>query len=466
MKRVAIAGGGISGLAAAYYLGKLSREKGRPLEVVLYEPGRLGGTIETERAGGFVLEKGPDAFITDKPWGLELSRELGLEDRLIGTDARYRRSFVARKSRLIAVPEGFYLTAPVKPLPFLRSSIVSWAGKARMMAEPFVPAKKDDADESLGSFVRRRFGREALERVAQPMMAGIYTGDPDKLSLRATLPRFSDLERRHGSVTRGLIAAGTRKSAASGPRYGLFASFRDGMQTLTDALASRLEAGAVRTSAVRSASPAPGGWRVDAEDGTSETFDAVCLTVPATRAAGALSFDPALSGLLSQIEYESVLTVNLAYDASQVAHPLDGFGFVVPRTEGRTVIACSFSSRKFEGRAPAGQVLLRAFVGGAFGRENFERSDDDVLGRVEKELSEWLSISGRPRLSRVRRYSKAMVQYSVGHLDRAARIRGLAAGHRGLYLCGAAYEGPGIPDCVRHAEAAARQILETLEENR
>ena len=469
--RVAVVGGGVTGLATAYYLQKFFRENRVRAEVVLYEGSpRTGGIMDTEEAGGFILEKGPDSFITDKPRALALSRELGLEKEIIGTNKAYRRSFIARSGKLLPVPEGFYLVAPLKSGSFLSSSIISLPGKLRMMAEPFLPAKKDWSDESVASFVRRRFGAEALNRVGQPMIGGIYTGDPERLGLAATMPRFLRLERQYGSLTRGLQAeARQKKSAAteaSGPRYSLFVSFRRGMRVFSDALAAALPEGCVQTGrAIRAIRPVSGkaGWVLDLGPEGEGVYDAVCVTSSARLASACLKESlPDISSKLSQLSYESVATVNLGYEAAALKHPLNGFGFVVPKTEKKSVIACSFSSRKFEGRAPAGHVLLRAFVGGAFGREELQKPDEEILAAVQNELSVYLGVRGKPVLTRFQRHDSAMVQYAVGHLDWLSAVRESLP--EGLYLAGASYDGVGIPDCVASAEAQAGKIFEMLSE--
>ncbi len=466
--RVAIIGGGVSGLSTAYYLLKLKKSSGKDFEIVLFEAARrLGGTIETEEADGFILEKGPDAFMTDKPWALTLARELGLDEQIMGTCKANQRSFIARGGRLLTMPEGFYLTAPLDIVSFLRSSIVSWPGKFRMMAEPFIPKKNGSEDESLASFVVRRFGREALERVAQPMLGGVYTGDPARLSLRATMPRFFELEQKYGSLTNGLRAAfrGRKGSAVSGPRYSLFISFKAGTQTFIDALAKTIPPSCFRMSqSIKSIRLAEGSarWSIDLGASGKESFDAVCITSSAKQASGLLGVDDELTPLLSKISYESVMTINLIYRTGQITHPLDGFGFVVPEVEKKLVIACTFSNRKFEGRAPAGYVLLRAFVGGAFGRDHFEKSDADILAQAISELAQYLGIQGGPVFTRLRRYPKAMVQYTIGHLDLVSEIERRLVRRKGLYLTGSSYKGVGIPDCVRQAELTAQQIFESL----
>ena len=467
--RVAILGGGISGLAVAYFLRKISKENNRLIEVRLFEGSpRAGGAIKTEIAEGFLLEKGPDAFITDKPWALALAKELGLENELISTQAVNRRSFIARNGKLLPVPEGFYLVAPLSVRAFLNSSIISWPGKLRMIAEPFLPKKSDDRDESIASFVRRRFGSEALERVAQAMIGGIYTGDPEVLSLRASLPRFFELEQKYGSLIRGLqIEVKSKKNPfaqASGPRYSLFASFRQGMSVFSDALVKSVPGNLIRTGFLAHGidyEPRTRKWQVDFGEKGLKEFDAVCITLSAGRAALLLQKSlPDISKKLANISYESVATVNLAYKREQISHSLDGFGFVVPKSENKTVIACSFSSQKFAGRAPEDYVLLRAFVGGAFGRESFKRNDEELLSAVTSELKEYLGIHGNPVLTRLERYPDAMVQYRLGHTELVRDIRKDISLFPGLSLTGSSYDGVGIPDCVRAAEIEAQKIME------
>jgi len=385
--RIVVVGGGIAGLAASHRLLELGAARGIRVDLALCEArARLGGIIATERDGELLIEAGPDAFLTEKPWALDLCERLGLTGCLIGTRPAHRRAFVVHSGRLHPLPDGFVLLAPTRIMPVLRSGLFSWLGKARMTMELVLPRRPVDGDESLARFVTRRLGREVLERVAQPMVAGIYTADPETLSLAATMPRFLELERRYRSVIRGLrrsrahlratlpggIGAdgmGAGRSGSSGPRWSLFAAPADGMEALVAALADRLPASAVRTGRrvralqlVEIPGAAPSQYRLRLDDGTPLEADGVIVATEAHRAARLLAgLDPDLAALLSAIPYASSAAVTFAYRRDQIAHPLDGFGFVVPHAEARSVLACTFSSVKFAGRAPEGRVLLRAF---------------------------------------------------------------------------------------------------------
>lgn len=473
--RVVVIGGGLSGLAAAHRVSSRAAAMRRPVEVVLLEArDRVGGAIWTDRVDGFTFEGGADSFITNKPWGVDLCRELGLSDQLIGTDGQHRRSFVVREGRLLPVPEGFVLMAPNRIGPILTTPILSWRGKLRMLLDLVIPSRREeDTDESLAAFVRRRLGREALERLVQPLVGGIYTADPAELSLKATLPQFPAMEREHGSlILAGLRLARQNRSAdrnASGARYGLFVSLADGMESLIKALAASLPPGTIRTQTpVRKiarvdAKGTPNPWRIELLDGPPIDATAVIVATEAHATARLLDvLDPELALHLRAIPYASSTIVSLAYQRDQISHPLDGFGVVVPQVEGRKILAVSFTSVKFPSRAPAGTVLMRVFVGGATQPELFDLSDEATLELVRGEIGELLGISGEPLLTRVSRHSRAMPQYTLGHLDRVASIRALAARHPGLFLTGNAFDGVGVPDCIRAGREAGDRVLEKL----
>jgi oxygen-dependent protoporphyrinogen oxidase len=466
--RIVVIGGGISGLAAAHRLTELDQS----LQVTLVEASpRLGGTIRTDQREGFLLERGPDSFISEKPEAVALAKRLGLEARLIETNSSHRRSFIVRNGRLRPVPEGFQLLAPSRIWPFLTTDIFSLPGKARMAADLFLPRRKTNsvADESLSSFVRRRLGREALERMAQPMVGGIYTANPETLSLRATLPRFLDMERDHRSLILAMLRKArsqqaAEKSGTSGARYGLFLSFDQGMEVLVQALAETISRCDLRLktrvqSMVRNAT----SWTIQTQTGETLEADAVCLAVPAYIAAQLLStVDQPLATELNQIKYASTATINLAYRRGAIRHPLDGFGFVAPFIEKRSSLACTFSSVKFPGRAPDNHVLLRAFVGGALQPELFALDEMEMLARVESDLRELLGISEQPLFAEVSKWQNSMPQYEVGHLDRVQSIENELQKIPNLWLAGNAYRGAGIPDCIRSGEAAAEGLVKSL----
>jgi len=492
MKRVVIIGAGITGLAVAHRILERARDCGQQLDLKLLEASdRVGGIVQTRERDGFLLEGGPDSFISEKPAALELAKRLGLESQLIETNGQHRRSFVVRQGRLSPVPEGFHLLAPSRLWPFLKSDIFSWAGKARMALDLLLPRRQQngsETDESLAQFVRRRLGNEALERMAQPMVGGIYTADPEQLSLRATMPRFLEMEREHRSLIRALRKQGSSPrvsegsdrsptvnegSGTSGARYSLFLSFGRGMQVLTDKLTEQISASdgsgqiSVRlNAAVESialeASPGDNSSKWKLKTSGNETFiaDAVCLALPAYVSARLLNeIDPQLSTELNGISYASSATINLAYKREDIPHPLDGFGFVVPFIEKRSLMACTFSSVKFAGRAPQGHALLRAFVGGALQPELFELSETELLARVRDDLRQLLGIERAPLFAEVSKWERSMPQYHLGHLARVKRIEERVASLPGLVLAGNAYSGLGIPDCIRSGEAAADKIL-------
>jgi oxygen-dependent protoporphyrinogen oxidase len=484
--RIAILGGGISGLSAAFRLLELSARHEMPLEVTLLERGqRLGGALHTIREQGFIAEAGADSFLTEKPWALDLVRRLGLDRELIATRAEFRRTYVVRNGALVEIPEGFSLLAPTRMLPMLRSPLLSPLGKLRVMFEPLIPRRRGHRDESLASFVTRRLGREVLERIAQPLAGGIYTADPAQLSLHATLPRFADMEARYGSVIRGLRAAARKHrvesgrsdkagkaGGTSGARWSLFASLGGGMSTMVDALAQRLGETVRRNAEVVALERVGGGgesdrkprWRVVMADGSALEADAVICALPAFRAAPLFeSHAPSLARALATIGYASAAVVNLAYREGDFPRAPRSFGFVVPVLEHRSIIAGSFTSLKFAGRAPAGTILMRAFVGGAMQRELMALDDAAMVEVVREEFRALLGAEAVPLWSQVNRWPDSMPQYAVGHHGRVAKIERAAAALPGLELAGAALRGVGIPDCVLAGERAAQALFSGLQ---
>lgn len=456
IKRVAVVGGGITGLAAAHRLIELGGTK-----VELFEAGaEPGGLLATVRTDDYLIERGADAFITNKTAALELCLRLGLESELVRTNEEFRRSLVLRDGKPVDVPRGFQLLMPTQMDPLLASPLLTDAGKHRVTEEADIPPKPQLEDESLASFVRRRFGDELFDRLAQPMVGGIYTADPDRLSLLATLPRFLHMEQQHGSLT--AAAAATEQEAASGARYGLFVSLREGIGQLTRTLVERIESGAVirRNTPVESVSQDEHErWLVQTKSDSPAVFDAVIIATPAWRAAHLLS-DAAhgLSQSLGEIEYASSAIVCSVHRLADIQHPMDAFGLVIPAIEQRRILAVSFASRKFENRVPDGSIILRTFVGGATQPEQLEHSDEELIGIVREELHDIFGVTGEPSTAIVTRYNNAMPQYHLGHVDRVASIREQVASLPGLQIAGNAYEGVGIPDSVRSGERAAEAL--------
>lgn len=470
-KRVAIIGGGLCGLAAAHRLVELSSKAEPPLEITLFEAqSRLGGLVGTESPAGYLVDLGADSFITDKPAALELCLRLGLKESLVGTNKAYRGAFVLRGKQLHRVPEGVNLMTPSKAYPLLGSPLLSWKGKLRMLAERFVPPKRDDEDESLELFVVRRFGREAFDRLVQPLVGGIYTSDPAKLSIHAALPRFPADEKKFGSLIRAAMSRNTKKTAgadesATGARYGLFLGLKGGMQELLDWLLAKIVGKVTlrlgtEVTRVERKSGTESGVLIHTPGRRPETFDHVIVAVPAWKAAMLLEEDvPTVARELAGIEYASSVIVATGHDARRIRHPLDAFGLVIPSIEGRKILAVSFSNRKFPERAPEGKMQLRTFVGGALQPELCQLEDQELIRLVHQELGEILGVEGEAEVSRVVRYPRAMPQFHLGHRARVERIRGQLSEIPEILLAGNAYDGVGIPDTIASGEQAAEAII-------
>jgi len=460
VKRIAIIGGGISGLAAAFALEKSPRD-GTPLEYALYESSpRLGGVLVTEHVDDCLVEAGPDSFLTEKPWATDLCRELGLEDQLIGSNDPDRKTYILVKGELVEIPDGLMFMVPTKILPTVLSPLFSARTKIRMAEEWFHPPRKADGDESVASMVERHYGAEMVDRLADPLLSGVYGGEASRLSVRAVLPRFAEMEAKYGSLGRAMLAArGKMPRSANGPRP-LFTSLKDGMQQLVDALVSRLTPSALQTNApVQSVQLQNGGWLVSAGY-ASDQFDAIILATPAQIAAGMIqTASPQLAFELCRIDYTSSITINLAYDRSVRSALPPGFGFLVPRSEGRRMLAATFVHNKFPHRAPLDRALLRCFIGGANSEEVLGFGDDQILGIVRDELRQIIGLTADPLFVRVHRWKSAMAQYGVGHLERLQRIENLLVGLPGLALAGNGYRGIGVPDCIRSGRDAAAKAL-------
>jgi protoporphyrinogen/coproporphyrinogen III oxidase len=463
MIRIAIIGGGISGLSAAYEV-EQRRRAGADTEYILYEASaQLGGVLRTERIDGCVIEAGPDSFVTEKPWASELARALGIGDQLIGSNDADRKTYILTRGRLVVMPEGLMFMIPTKILATGLTPLFSWKTKLRMTQELFHPPRAADHDESVAAFVERHYGPEMVDRLADPLLSGVYGGEAANLSVRAVLPRFAEMERTHGSLGRAMLAA--RKKMSAEKRNGrpvtpLFTSLKNGMQYLAETVTSRLTPSClVKNAPVEAIQRAAGGWIVSAGI-ESDPFDAVVVALPASAAARVVRMaSPELSTELAAIQYSSSITVGLGYDREVRQSLPPGFGFLVPRSEGRHLLAATFVHNKFPHRAPQDRALLRCFFAGMNAENVWLLSDEQVIGIVRNELLQILGLRAEPLFARVYRWKSAMAQYAVGHLDRLDRIERLRQQLPGLALAGNAFRGIGVPDCVRSGRDAVKPLI-------
>jgi oxygen-dependent protoporphyrinogen oxidase len=482
--RIAIVGGGIAGLAAAYELEK-ARAAGTPVEYTLFEARpQLGGSLASEIVQGAVLERGPDSFLTEKPAAAELCRELGLGPELLPSNDAARKTYIVVRNRLVAMPDGLMFLVPTKLIPTALTRLFSFRTKLRMAMELLHPPRPagpgTNLDESVAALVLRHFGQEAVDRLADPLLSGIYGGDATQLSAQTVLPRMVEMERQYGSLTRGMLAAhrkmramaktpsktvnrGAGGTAGAAPRA-VFTALRGGMQQLVDALTRKLDPASVRTATpVNSIEKTSSGWVIEA-GGSKHEYDAIIMASPAWAAGELLApVDPTLSAALGAIPYSSSITVNLIYDENKIGALPQGFGFLVPAVECRSMLACTFVHRKFLGRTPPGKAVFRAFLGGMKGEAMLAEPDDALVATVRREMSAILGakcFSGtvEPEHAQVSRWRRAMAQYAVGHQARMLEINARVAALPGLRLVGNAYDGIGVPDCIRLGRAAGREL--------
>lgn len=470
---VVVVGGGISGLSAAHRFVELAAQRGWSPSIVVLESGEVaGGQIRTERHGEFLFEGGPDALVAQKAAGVALCERIGLGRELRDLSGRRAGTQILHRGRLHRVPAGFFMMAPTRLGPVFRSPLFTWSGKLRMACEPFVSRRPLGCDdESLSSFVTRRFGREVLDRLAEPVMAGLFTADADHLSLRLTMPRFLDMEAEHGSVGRGMRramgASAPHRSFGHGTGRAGFVSLAGGLSRIVEALLARLPQGCVRTGARVTGvvpNPATGTWSVRLSSGEALRAAAVVLAVPAAEAALAIrAHDAPLSDELDRLRYASCATVNVAYPRACVGARLDGFGFFVPRTERQPILACSYVSEKFEGRAPADTAVFRVFLGGATRPDVLHDTDDGLIRTTHEALRGILSIDREPILAKAYRSPGAMPQFAVGAKASIEWIHVRAESHLGLFLAGSTRGAFGVPDCVRSGEEAATRAVAFLD---
>jgi len=466
MNRIIVVGGGIAGLSAAYYAQKNIPDA----HITLIESAsQWGGKITTDRVafggGQLIIEGGPDTFLASKPWGVALCKELGLGERLHGTNQNKKNTYVLNKGRLLPLPEGLAMMIPSDVPSILRSRLISWFGKTRMGLDFLLPAKNINGDESLGSFVSRRLGREAYENLIEPLMSGIYAGDGDQLSLASTFPYLRDLETKYGSLARGALEM--RKKANGKSLQGSRSAFltpTTGLAEIVEALVAHLQSHHVdlrlNTNVQTLKRSNVETWHVTLDTEILDT-DGIILATPAYISGGLLaSFDPELGLALQSIPYASTATVSLAYRLNDVPRELDGYGYVIPRREGRKALACTWTSTKFPHRAPEGYALIRVFVGRA--GQDIPWDEGELLDVAKQELKFPLGITTEPLLSRVFMWDKAMPQYNLGHPDILKRIDATLEKHPGLALAGNGYRGIGIPDCIHSGELAVEKILNSM----
>ncbi len=458
--KVAIVGAGISGLSSAHYLRKLYREENVPLELVLFESSaHPGGVFDTVKKEDMVLELGPDSFITSKPWALDLARELGLEDSLLGVGyGKGKNTFVYQAGRLWALPEGFFLMAPSRLLPFLRNRLFSAGAKLRVLFEPLVP-RGGGEDESIRSFVERRFGREIFEKAAQPLLGGIYMADPEKLSLLATMPQFIEMEQRSRSVLWDLLRNPPTSQGESGARYGLFLTPAEGMSIVIEKLCESAEFYRQDyKTPVLSLKKSEKGWLVGSDRGAEE-FDAVVLSTRADTAGQLLSdVDPQLGVRLSGVRYVSSVVATLVFEEKDFRGLPEGLGIIIPSTEKMNLVACSLYSSKFPEKSGSGKVVIRCFLGGELNPETVLWDEEKIKAVLNEELAQILGFDNHPTEIYIRRYPMSMPRFALGHREEISGVMHRLSRHLGLALCGSAYHGIGIPDCVRSGDLAARKI--------
>lgn len=474
MPKVIIIGGGIAGLAAAVHLKSGAKVHEKTVDVqILEKSNRIGGKIISERVDNCLIEGGPDSFLPEKVWSVNLARHLGLDSEFLPSNDEFKGTYIYSQNMLHPLPEGIMLMVPTMFWPLVKSKLISWPGKMRMGMELIVPRRKTREDESLYSFVTRRLGRECLEKIAEPLVAGIHTSNPTNMSVLATFPRFVQMEQQSRSLILAMIASLKRrpqptlsapsKSGRNTSKMTYFMSFKNGMETLTRACAEYLGADAIRLgTAVDSIEPSGNRYVVHTDTGEKLAADHVMIATAAYDTADMIkSFDIDLASQLKRIDWSSSATVSVAFRKSDITVPLKGFGFIVPRVEGRRINATTYSSIKWSFRAPDDHVLVRAFVGGGHHEELVSELDDTgMVNMVIEELSGILGLKADPKLTKVYRWFKGMPKYTVGHLDRMTVLDRTLAVHPGLHLIGCSYKGIGIGDCVHQAQVAAERILQ------
>jgi oxygen-dependent protoporphyrinogen oxidase len=464
-KKIAIIGGGITGLSAAFYTKKMFEEQQIPVDITLIEKSHeLGGKIRTLHLDGFVIEKGPDSFLARKLPVMTLTKELGLEGELTATNPKAKTNYILHHGKLHKMPLGLVLGIPTSMTPFIKTGLLSPAGKIRAAMDLWLPKRKGTKDESLGSFIQRRLGKEVLEHITEPLLAGIYAGDTQSLSLKATFPQFLELEQKHRSLILGMVAGKKKVREIEGlpeiAKKSMFLTYKKGLISLVERLKEALQSiQIISGQGVEEVTKTEHGYSLRLESGSQLEADGIIMALPTFQTAKLL---PGVSTIkwLENISYVSVANVVMAFDKKDITFPLDGSGFVVPRKEGRTITACTWTSSKWLHTAPEGKILLRCYVGRAGSEEWVHLTDPQILSKVRSDLKDIMGIMVEPIFYEITRNYHSMPQYPVGHIEQLKKLRDRLTNQKpGIFLCGAGYQGVGIPDCIQQGKDAAEQML-------
>jgi len=462
-KKIVIIGGGISGLATAYSLEERAKREGKSVSITLLEKkNQIGGNILTERVGDFLIEGGPDCFLSEKPWAIQLCERLGMGESLLRTNDEYRKTYIYWKGRLRELPEGIMLMIPTRFIPLLKSNLFSLAGKFRMGMELFIPKRKSGGDESLSEFVRRRLGQEIVERVAEPLVAGVHAENPDTMSIKSRFPRFVQMEEEYGSLIKGMLTKRRRmlNSENGKPKWTMFMTLKNGLDELPLTIVKALKMTTIITNKEVSEINKVSGYKIYLKNGDTIDADVVIFATPSYETGRLLRvLNSSISDQLITIPYVSTATISLAYKKDSISHPMNGFGFLVPRVENRRIMGASWVSRKFSYRTPDDSILIRCFIGGSRNEELVSLDDKDMLKMIKEELKDIMGISAEPILTRIYRWEKAMPQYTIGHDERVSRIEESILKYPDIFVTGSAYRGGGISECIKNAQLTAESVL-------
>ena len=467
-KKIVIIGGGISGLATAYSLEERAKREGKSVSITLLEKkNQIGGNILTEKVGDFLIEGGPDCFLSEKPWAIQLCERLGMGESLLRTNDEYRKTYILWNGHLHELPEGVILMIPTEIFPLLKSNLITLSGKIRMGMELFIPKKESSDDESLSQFVCRRLGQEALDKIAAPLVAGVHAEDPDTMSVKSRFPRFVQMEEEYGSLIKGMIAKRRemRRAGSKGnkPKYTMFMTLKDGLSEMPATIVQNLKMTKILTNREVADVDKRDIFKISLKNGEVLDADTVVFATPSYETARLLTgINDSISALLSKIPYTSTATVSLAFKKESISNPMNGFGFLVPRQEKRRITGATWVSRKFSYRSPDDSVLIRCFIGGSHNEKLVFLNDKDMIEMVKGELRDIMGITSEPLLTRIYRWEKAMPQYTIGHEERLSALNQKLSEYPGMFLTGSSYRGSGISECIKDGQLTAESVLKYL----